>query len=136
MTTKALEVKINKMTIASISQGFGEARTCALCCWKANCYQLENHLELSPCAWLCPTLCNPKECSHQAPLSMEFCRQEYWSRVPFPSPEDLPQTGIEPTSLVSPALAGGFFITSAIWEAHGYCFVLVFYFFLLSKFST
>ena len=42
----------------------------------------------------------------QAPLSMEFSRQEYWSGLPFPPPEDLPDPGIEP---VSPALAGGFF---------------------------
>ena len=42
----------------------------------------------------------------QAPLSMEFRRQEYWSGLPFLSPEDLPNPGIKPTS---PALAGGFF---------------------------
>ena len=47
----------------------------------------------------------------QAPLSMEFSRQEYWSRLPFPTPEDLPDPGMEPTSLVPPALAGGFFTT-------------------------
>ena len=40
---------------------------------------------------------------HQAPLSMKFSRQEYWSGVPFPSPEDLPDPGIEPGS---PALQG------------------------------
>ena len=44
----------------------------------------------------------------QAPLSMGFPRQEYWSGVPFPSPGDLPKPGIEP---VSPALAGGFYAT-------------------------
>ena len=44
----------------------------------------------------------------QAPLSMEFFRQEYWSGFPFPSPGDLPNLGIEP---MSPALAGGFFTT-------------------------
>ena len=44
----------------------------------------------------------------QAPLSMEFSRQEYWSGLPFPLPEDLPDPGIEP---VSPALAEGFFTT-------------------------
>ena len=44
--------------------------------------------------------------AHQAPLSMPFPRQEYWSGLPFPSPEDLPHSGIKPTS---PALAGGFF---------------------------
>ena len=42
---------------------------------------------------------------------MGFPRQEYWSGLPFPSPGDLPDPGIEPTSLASPALAGGFFTT-------------------------
>ena len=41
----------------------------------------------------------------QAPLSMEFFKQEYWSVLPFPTPGDLPDPGIEPMSLVSPALA-------------------------------
>ena len=36
--------------------------------------------------------------THQAPLSMEFSRQEYWSGLPFPSPMDLPDSGIEPRS--------------------------------------
>ena len=44
----------------------------------------------------------------QAPLSMEFSRQEYWSRLPFPTPGYPPNPGIEPESLMSPALAGGF----------------------------
>ena len=51
---------------------------------------------------------------HQAPLSMGLSRQEHWSGLPFPSPEDLPHPGIEPAS---PALAGGFFTTSPTWEA-------------------
>ena len=45
----------------------------------------------------------------QAPLSMGFCRQEYWSGLPRPPPGDLPDPGIEPMSPTSPALAGGFF---------------------------
>ena len=45
-----------------------------------------------------------------------FSRQEYWSGLPFPSPEDLPNPGVEPRSLMSPVLAGGFFTTSATWE--------------------
>ena len=53
----------------------------------------------------------------QAPLPMEFSRQEYWSGLPFPSPGDLPNSGIEPVSLTSPALAGRFLTTSATWEA-------------------
>ena len=50
--------------------------------------------------------------AHQAPLSMGFPRQEYWSGLPFPSPGDLSDPGIEPTSLVLPALAGRFFTTA------------------------
>ena len=42
----------------------------------------------------------------QAPLSMGFSRPEYWGGLPFPPPGDLPDPGIEPTSIVSPALAG------------------------------
>ena len=46
----------------------------------------------------CLTLCNPMDCSHQAPLSMEFSRQEYWSGLLFPSLGDLPHPGIKPRS--------------------------------------
>ena len=49
--------------------------------------------------------------AHQAPLSMEFSRPECWSGLPFPPPEDLPNPGTEPMSLVSLALAGRFFTT-------------------------
>ena len=54
----------------------------------------------------------------QAPRSMEFSRQEYWSGLPFPSPGDLPNPGIISASLKSSALAGRFFTTSATWEYH------------------
>ena len=53
----------------------------------------------------------------QAPLSMGFSRQEYWSGLPCPPPGDMLIPGIEPTSVVSPALAGEFFTTSATQEA-------------------
>ena len=53
---------------------------------------------------------------HQAPLSMEFSRQEYQSRSPFPIPGDLPDPGIEPISYVSPTVAGGFFTTEPPWK--------------------
>ena len=55
--------------------------------------------------------------AHQAPLSMGFSRQEYWSVLPCPPSEDLPNPGIKSVSLMSPALPGGFFTTSATWEA-------------------
>ena len=48
----------------------------------------------------------------QAPWSMKFSRQEYWSGLPFPTLGDLPDQGIKPKSLASPALAGRFFITA------------------------
>ena len=50
-------------------------------------------------------------------LSMGFSIQEYWSGLPFPPPGDLPNPGMEPVSLGSPALAGRFFTISTIWEA-------------------
>ena len=51
--------------------------------------------------------------AHQTPVFMEFPRQEYWSRLSFPSPGGLPDPGFEPVSLMSPALAGRFFTTRA-----------------------
>ena len=47
---------------------------------------------------LCPTLCDPMDCSRQAPPSVGFSRQEYWSGLPYPPPRDLPNTGTEPES--------------------------------------
>ena len=55
--------------------------------------------------------------AHQAPLSMGFSSQEYWSGLPCPPPGDLPDPGIKPISLMFPALAGRFFTASAAWEA-------------------
>ena len=49
----------------------------------------------------CPTLCDPMDVAYEAPPSMGFSRQEYWSGLPFPSPGDLPNPGIK---LESPAL--------------------------------
>ena len=56
--------------------------------------------------------------SCQDSLSLGFCWQEYWNGLLIPSPGDLPNSGIKPTSLMSPELAGRFFTTSATWEAH------------------
>ena len=64
--------------------------------------------------WLFVT---PWTVAHQAPPSMGFSRQEYWSGLPLPPPGDLPIPGVEPKSLTSPALAGSFFITSTTWVA-------------------
>ena len=52
----------------------------------------------------CPTLCDFMDCiACQAPLSMAFSRQEYWSGLPFLSPRDLPDPGVEPRSPALPA---------------------------------
>ena len=60
----------------------------------------------------CLTPCEAVDCS--PPGSMGFSRQEYWSEFPCPSPGDLPDLGIEPTSLTSPALADRFFSTPVV----------------------
>ena len=63
---------------------------------------------------LCVT---PWTVTRQAPLSMGFSRQEYWSGVQCSPPGDLPDPGIKPAFLMSPALAGRLFATNATWEA-------------------
>ena len=63
---------------------------------------LSHNVHLFVTSWTIP---------HQSPLSTGFCRQEYLSGLPFPSPGDLPVPGIEPVSFASPALAGGIFYT-------------------------
>ena len=69
---------------------------------------LRRHTQSLSRIWLFET---PWTIAPQASLSMEFPRREYWSRLPFPSPGDLPNPGIELESLESPALAGTFFNT-------------------------
>ena len=68
------------------------------------------------CIYVCMLSCvrlvaTPWTIAFQVPLFMEFSRQEFWSGLPFPSPGDLPDSGIEPMSSASLALAGGFFTT-------------------------
>ena len=72
---------------------------------------------ISVCVQLCPTLCTPWTVAHQAPLAMGFSKQEYWRGLSFPPPGDLPDPGIEPTSLMSPSpvFTGRFFSISATW---------------------
>ena len=60
----------------------------------------------------------PWTIAHQAPLSMGYSRQEYWSGLPFPPPRDLPGPRTEPSSPVSPALAGRFFTTEQPGKPH------------------
>ena len=64
--------------------------------------------------------------AHLAPLSMGFSRQEYWSGLPCSLPGDLPDPKTEPTSLMSPVLAGEFFTTGSTWEAYIYMCVYIY----------
>ena len=70
---------------------------------------------------LCATLWTV---AHQAPVSRGFSKQENWIGLPFPSPEDLPDPGIKPTSFRSPALAGRFFTTTVAWESRLNCLTI------------
>ena len=70
-------------------------------------HQIVTKMSTCVCAQPCLILCDPtNSCVYQAPLSMEISRQKYWSGLIFSPPGDLSHTGIEPTSLVSPASAG------------------------------
>ena len=69
-----------------------------------NCF---SHVQLFATLWAV---------AYQAPLSMGFSRQEYWGGLSCPLPRDLPSPGIEPMSLIPPALAGMFFTNSATLE--------------------
>ena len=86
------------------SQFRHENSVCSLC-------MLSRFSRVRPLASLWTVAC-------QAPLWIlwGFFRQKYWSGLPFPPPGNLPNRGIEPTSLMSLALAGWFFTTSATWE--------------------
>ena len=66
----------------------------------------------------------------QAPLSKGFCRQDYWSGLPFHPPGDLPDLGIKPVSFASSALAGEFFTTDTTWEAPS---LVLFYFMIMTQ---
>ena len=69
----------------------------------------------------------PWTVAHQAPLSMGFSRQEYWSGLPFPPPGDLPNPGIEPRPPASPALAHGFFYHLATWKLQHRRYMNIYY---------
>ena len=66
----------------------------------------------------CPTLYSHVGCSPPGSSVHGISRQEYWSGLPWPSPGDLSNPGIELESLMSPTLAGRLFTTSTTWEAH------------------
>ena len=86
------------------------------------CHSAFNHSPLAGhvCVWSCFShvwlFVTPRAIACQAPLSMGFSRQEYWSGLPCPPSGDLPNPRIKPASLISPALIGRLFTTHASWE--------------------
>ena len=68
----------------------------------------------------CSTLVIPRTVTCQAPLFMGFSRQEYWSELPFPSPGDLPDPGINPGS---PALQADSLLTELRWKPHSWFYI-------------
>ena len=84
---------------------------------KGACFGFSNYPSVLSCFSCIQLFVTLWPVAHQAPLSMGFSRQEYWSRLPCLPPGDLPDPGIKPTSLMSPALAGGFFTISVTWKA-------------------
>ena len=119
-----------KVSSSVLSLLYGPALTYIYDYWKKHSFDyrtfvgkvmslLSNNLSLFVLAFLsrrcmyskslqsCPTLCDPMDIAHQVLLSMGFFRQKYWSGLPSPSREDLPDPGIEPVSLKSRALAVG-----------------------------
>ena len=66
----------------------------------------------------CPTLCDPMDYSPPGSSVHGILQVEYWGGLSCSSPGDLPDPGIKPMSLQSPALAAGSFSTSTTWEAH------------------
>ena len=95
----------------------GQGCTWTWCCYWSHTSFTSCMLSHSSCVWLFVTLWTV---ASQAPLSMRFSRQENCRGLPFPSPGDLPDPGIKPASLKSPALAGRFFTTSPTW----FCIIL------------
>ena len=88
--------------------GFGRQILCYCATWA-----LQSESESSS---PCPILCDPMTLTHQAPLSMEFSRQEWESWLSCPPSGDLPLRVIKPVALKSPALGDGFFTNSTTWE--------------------
>ena len=80
--------------------------SCLFCCFSSDSALLINsNLLLFSSSVISNSFVTPWTVAHQAPVSMGFPRREYWNGLPFPSPRDLPDSGIERGS---PALAGGF----------------------------
>ena len=100
-------------SVPDCSSPSSTASTSILPIWKVRhrLLKLWCKIRVCVCAKSCLTLCNPTDCSPWGSSVHGIFHQEYWSGLPFPPPEDLPDPKTEPVSNVSPALAGVFLIT-------------------------
>ena len=85
--------------------------------WLCSALAVIKHVCMLSCLSSVPFFCDLMSCSLPGSSVHGILRQEYWSGLPCPPPGDLPHPRMEPTSLVSPTLAGKFFTTSTTWEA-------------------
>ena len=92
-------------------RAFSKVESIRVCVCVCVCVCARAHARVHTRTQSCPTHCDPWAVAHQATLSMEFSRQEYRSRLSFPTPRDLSNPEIEPGSFASLVLAGGFFTT-------------------------
>ena len=101
-----MSIRVNLQDVAKVTEGISFVLVSNLKC--ACLLSHFSHAQLFVTLWTV---------DHQIPLSKGFSRQEHWSGLPCSSPGHLPDPGIEPASLTSPALAGGCFTTRTTWEA-------------------
>ena len=99
-------------------RGLGECGSMYMEGWVPSLFTWNHHSVFVNRLWVCASVLSPVRlyvtswtAAHQAPMSVEFSRQEYWSGLPFSFPGDLPNPGIKPTSPASPGLVGRFFTT-------------------------
>ena len=105
------EYSLERLMLKPKLQYFGHLMLRAVCC-VLSCFSY---------VWLYVTIeLTPWTIAHKVPLSIGFSKQEYWSGLPFPSPGNLPDSGIKPVSLMSPALTGRYLITSTTWKDPGW----------------
>ena len=106
---------MNEWTVGWLRKGCGRAHVGVAPCSVSDLFDLE----MCVCVlsrFSCVQLCDPMDCGPPGSSVHGSSRQGDWSGLSCPPPGGLPDSGTEPVSLRSPALAGGFFTTSAVWE--------------------
>ena len=118
LSLSLLTCKMGILTVPYLLLGWCGSKICdSKITWNRGCQMLYTKITMELHANPLQSYLTPWTIAHQALLFMGFSRQEFWKRLPFLSPRDLPDPGIEPASLMSLTLAGRLFTTSTTWEA-------------------